>query len=55
MTIPPENQADALDVMTRRVTELEAELVAANKLLSTYKAMLFGSRSEKARIILDGL
>lgn len=54
VTIPPENQADALDAMTRRVTELEAELVAANKLLSTYKAMLFGSRSEKARIILDG-
>ena len=40
--------------MTRRVDELEAELAAANKLLNTYKAMLFGSRSEKARIILDG-
>jgi transposase len=50
----PENQADALDAMTRRVAELEAELEAASKLLSTYKAMLFGSRSEKARIVLDG-
>ena len=40
--------------MTRRVDELEAELAAANKLLNTYKAMLFGSRSEKSRIILDG-
>jgi hypothetical protein len=40
--------------MTRRVAELEAELEAASKLLNTYKAMLFGSRSEKARIVLDG-
>lgn len=40
--------------MTRRVAELEAELEAASRLLSTYKAMLFGSRSEKARIVLDG-
>lgn len=40
--------------MTRRVAELEAELEAASKLLNTYKAMLFGSRSEKTRIVLDG-
>lgn len=40
--------------MTRRVAELEAELEATSRLLSTYKAMLFGSRSEKARIVLDG-
>jgi transposase len=54
VTRPPENQADALDAMTRRVAELEAELEAAARLLKTYKAMLFGSRSEKARIVLDG-
>jgi transposase len=30
-----------------------AELEAANKLLNSYKAMLFGSRSEKASIVLD--
>ncbi|WP_069338892.1 IS66 family transposase zinc-finger binding domain-containing protein [Sphingobium yanoikuyae] len=40
--------------MTRRVAELEAELAAAAKLLKIYKAMLFGARSEKARIVLDG-
>jgi hypothetical protein len=40
--------------MTRRVAELEAELEAASRLLKTYKAMLFGARSEKARIVLDG-
>ncbi|MFK4875001.1 IS66 family transposase [Novosphingobium sp. ZW T3_23] len=40
--------------MTRRVAELEAELEAASRLLKTYKAMLFGSRSEKARVVLDG-
>ncbi len=40
--------------MTRqKVAELEAELVAANRLLSSYKAMLFGSRSEKASIVLN--
>jgi hypothetical protein len=40
--------------MTRRVAELEAELEAASRLLKTYKAMLFGARSEKARIVLTG-
>ena len=40
--------------MTRRVAELEAELEAASRLLKTYKAMLFGSACEKARIVLDG-
>jgi transposase len=51
---PSENQADALDAMTRRVAELEVELEAASRLLKTYKAMLFGSACEKARIVLDG-
>jgi transposase len=54
VTRPPENLADALDAMTCRVAELEAELEATSRLLNTYKAMLFGSRSEKARIVLDG-
>lgn len=45
-----EKKADALDAMTRRVAELEA----ATRLLKTYKAMLFGARSEMARIVLDG-
>lgn len=39
--------------MTFRVAELEAELEAKSRLLNTYKAMLFGRRSEKARIVLD--
>jgi transposase len=50
---PPENLADALTSMTQKVAELEAELDATRKLLATYKAMLFGSRSEKSRIVLD--
>ncbi len=54
MTRPPEPQAEALDALTRRVAELEAELAATTRLLGTYKAMLFGARSEKARIVLDG-
>jgi transposase len=49
----PENLRSALDVMTRKVAELEAQLEAANRLLGTYKAMLFGPRSEKASLILD--
>lgn len=54
MTRPPEPQTETLDALTRRVAELEAELAATTRLLGTYKAMLFGSRSEKARIVLDG-
>lgn len=53
MTHTPENLAKALEVMTFRVAELEAELEAKSRLLNTYKAMLFGSRTEKARIVLD--
>ena len=53
MTDAPENLAKALEVMTFRVAELEAELEAKSRLLNTYKAMLFGRRSEKARIVLD--
>ena len=53
MTRSPENLADALNAMTCRVAELEAELEATSRLLNTYKAMLFGSRAEKARIVLD--
>jgi transposase len=52
VTSPPQNLADKLKSMTVKVVELEAELEAAHKLLVTYKAMLFGVRSEKARIIL---
>jgi transposase len=52
VTSPPENLAEALETMTAKVVELEAELEAANKLLVAYKAMLFGARSEKARLIL---
>ena len=39
--------------MTFRVAELEAKLEEKDRQLNAYKAMLFGSRSEKARIILD--
>ena len=53
VTDTPENLAKALEVLTFRVAELEAELEAKSRLLNTYKAMLFGSRSEKARIVLD--
>jgi transposase len=53
VTNAPENLAKALEAMTHRVAELEAELAANSQLLNTYKAMLFGSRSEKARIVLD--
>ena len=53
MTSPPENLADALKSMTLKVVELEAELEATRKLLGAYKAMIFGARSEKARIVLD--
>lgn len=52
VTSPPQNLADALGAMTVKVVELEAELEAAHKLLDTYKAMLFGPRSEKARAVL---
>ena len=48
----PENLPEKLEAMTVKVTELEAQLAAANKLLAAYKAMLFGGRSEKARAIL---
>lgn len=48
-----ENLAKALEAMTHRVAELEAELEAKNRQLNTYKAMLFGSRTEKARVVLD--
>ncbi|RZF59165.1 IS66 family transposase [Sphingomonas populi] len=37
----------------QKIVELKAELEAANKLLVSFKAMLFGSRSEKASIVLD--
>lgn len=53
MSTPPENLAGEVALLTRRVAELEAELEASNILLGTYKAMLFGSRSEKARTVLD--
>ncbi len=53
VTSPPVNLAKSLDAMTVKVVELEAELEAANKLIASYKAMLFGARSEKARLILD--
>lgn len=53
VTSPPENLAKSLDAMTVKVVELEAELEAANKLIASYKAMLFGARSEKARLVLD--
>ena len=50
---PPENLAKALEAMTHRVAELEAKLEEKDRQLNAYKAMLFGSRSEKARIVLD--
>jgi hypothetical protein len=53
VSTPPENLAGEVALLTRRVAELEAELEASNILLGTYKAMLFGSRSEKARTVLD--
>lgn len=53
MSTPPENLAGEVALLTCRVAELEAELAASNILLGTYKAMLFGSRSEKARTVLD--
>ena len=34
------------------VPGLEAELEVTRKFLATYKAMLFGARSEKARLVL---
>ena len=49
----PENLAKALEAMTHRVAELEARLEEKDRQLNAYKAMLFGSRSEKARIVLD--
>jgi hypothetical protein len=52
VTSPPENLAETLEAMTVKVVELEAQLEAAQKLIVAYKAMLFGSRSEKARAIL---
>lgn len=52
MTEPPQNLAEALGAMTQKVVELEAELEVTRKLLVTYKAMLFGGRSEKARLVL---
>jgi transposase len=50
---PDQNPTEELQAMRQKVLELEAELDAANKLLNSYKAMLFGSRSEKASIVLD--
>lgn len=47
-----ENLPETLAAMTVKVAELEAQLAAANKLVAAYKAMLFGSSSEKARAIL---
>lgn len=52
MSEPPENPGRALDALRQKVAELEAELAAANSLLGTYKAMLFGRRSEKASLVL---
>jgi hypothetical protein len=49
-----QNLSEELCATRQKVAELEAQLAAANKLLSSYKAMLFGSRSEKASIVLDG-
>jgi transposase len=48
-----QNPTEELAAMRQKVLDLEAELAAANRLLSSYKAMLFGSRSEKASIVLD--
>lgn len=53
VTNTPENLAKALEAMTHRVAELEAKLEEKDRQLNAYKAMLFGSRSEKARIVLD--
>jgi len=45
--------AAELSCAKQEIVELKAELEAANKLLVSFKAMLFGSRSEKASIVLD--
>lgn len=44
---------EQLQASRQKVLELEAELEATNRLLNSFRAMLFGSRSEKASIVLD--
>ena len=48
-----QDPTEALTLLSQKVAELQAELEAAHKLLNSYRAMLFGSRSEKARAVLD--
>jgi transposase len=48
-----QDATEKLTWLSQKVAELEAELDAAHKLLNSYRAMLFGSRSEKARVVLD--
>jgi transposase len=55
MPVPTDHPdlAAELSCAKQEIVELKAELEAANRLLVSFKAMLFGSRSEKASIVLD--